>query len=264
MDMRTDFEDRQDLIDYVKQQFADVIGDDVHVSPIQGGRVSAEQQLAQIDPKQYERTRNYTDGAVTGLSPYIRHGVLSIAEVRDHALQVVRNDSEAKKLVNELGWRDYYQRVYQEIGAAIWDDREAWKTGYPASAYQDDMPDDIIDATTGLKCIDAWSTELQETGYLHNHVRMYFAAYIVHWRRVKWQVGASWFLQHLLDGDPASNNLSWQWVASTFSHKPYIFNRENLEKYTKGEHCRTCPLYKRCDFEGSYDYLNQKLFPNRT
>jgi deoxyribodipyrimidine photo-lyase len=91
---------------------------------------------------------------------------------------------------------------------------------------------------------------------------MWTAAYLVHWRRVRWQAGARWFLQHLLDGDPASNNLSWQWVASTFSHKPYFFNRENLERYTKAVYCRDCPLYGQCDFEGTYEYLEGKLFPH--
>ena len=100
-------------------------------------------------------------------------------------------------------------------------------------------------------------------GYLHNHARMWLAGYVVHWRKVKWQAGARWFLQHLLDGDPASNNLSWQWVASTYSHKPYFYNRENVEKYSDGKYCAECPLYGRCDFEGSYPSLEKRLFPNK-
>lgn len=260
MDMRTEFENRQQLIDYVAEQFPQVAEHDDHVSKMHGGREAALERLSTIDPKRYAKTRNYVDGDVTYLSPYIRHGVLSVAEVRDHALEAVSNDSHAKKLINELGWHDYYQRVYAKIGDQIWDDQEAWKTGFGPADYADELPQDIPESGTGMKCIDEWSQELRETGYLHNHVRMYFAAYIVHWRRVKWQAGARWFLEHLLDGDPASNNLSWQWVASTFSHKPYIFNRENLEKYTGGKHCRSCPLYRRCDFEGSYEDINRKLF----
>jgi deoxyribodipyrimidine photo-lyase len=89
---------------------------------------------------------------------------------------------------------------------------------------------------------------------------MWVAAYVVHWRRVKWQAGARWFLKHLLDGDPASNNLSWQWVASTFSRKPYFFNRENLEKYSGGRYCGVCPARGECDFEGSYETLARRLF----
>ncbi len=91
---------------------------------------------------------------------------------------------------------------------------------------------------------------------------------MVHWRRVSWQAGARWFLRHLLDGDPASNNLSWQWVASSFGSKPYIFNRENLERFSSGRHCRSCPRTGRggalkpggCPFEASYEDLQQRLF----
>ena len=64
---------------------------------------------------------------------------------------------------------------------------------------------------------------------MHNHARMYLASYVVHFRRVRWQAGAEWFLTHLLDGNEASNNFSWQWVASTLSQKPYIFNLENVQ-----------------------------------
>jgi deoxyribodipyrimidine photo-lyase len=93
---------------------------------------------------------------------------------------------------------------------------------------------------------------------------MWLAAYTVHWRRVRWQAGARWFLSHLLDGDPASNNLSWQWVASTFSHKPYMFNRQNLERFTNGVYCRDCPLLGQCAFEGDYETLAEGLFPGAT
>jgi deoxyribodipyrimidine photo-lyase len=89
---------------------------------------------------------------------------------------------------------------------------------------------------------------------------MWLAAYVVHWRRVRWQAGARWFLQHLLDGDPASNNLSWQWVASSFSHKPYLFNRANLERFGAGHHCQGCPAARRCPFDASYEALEQRLF----
>jgi deoxyribodipyrimidine photo-lyase len=89
---------------------------------------------------------------------------------------------------------------------------------------------------------------------------MYLAAYIVHWRRVRWQAGARWFLQHLLDGDPASNNLSWQWIASTFSNKPYIFNLENVAKYC-GADINTVPRHNLV-LDQSYERLNDLLFPH--
>ena len=226
------------------------------------GRKAALKALQQVEAGKYASTRNFLNGAVTRLSPYLRYGVLSLAEVRDALLLKVRHPEDAVKLINELGWRDYWQRLYAELGKGIWQDREPYKTGYTAKDYSETLPEEIIKGITGLVCIDSFSRELQETGYLHNHQRMWMAAYLVHWRRVKWQAGARWFLEHLLDGDPASNNLSWQWVASTFSHKAYFFNRENLERYSKAVYCRDCPLYGQCDFEGSYEYLEAQLFPN--
>ena len=95
---------------------------------------------------------------------------------------------------------------------------------------------------------------------MHNHARMYLASYVVHFRRVRWQAGAEWFLTHLLDGNEASNNFSWQWVASTLSQKPYIFNLENVQKYfadlvnTQPECCQV--------LADGYEQLAQRLFPH--
>jgi deoxyribodipyrimidine photo-lyase len=200
---------------------------------------------------------------VTKLGPFIRHGVLSLAEVRDVVLSKVDHRSEASKLIDELGWREYWQRLYVRLGDGIWEDREPYKTGVDREDYADELPTDIPEARTGNVCMDEFSRELHQTGYLHNHARMWVASYVVHWRRTKWQAGAQWFLTHLLDGDPASNNLSWQWVASTSSHKPYFFNRSNLERFTGGRYCRKCPLVGRCDFEGEYEQLAERLFPNK-
>ena len=108
--------------------------------------------------------------------------------------------------------------------------------------------------------MDGFREQLVTTGWLHNHARMWLAAYVVHWRRVHWRAGADWFLEHLLDGDPASNHLSWQWVASCFSHKPYFFNRDNLERYSNGRYCRSCSCADSCPLEGSYDALESQLF----
>ncbi len=260
--MRRDFASREELVAYLKEQFPKV--PDTHISQIKGGRKAAEQALKKINPVHYAKSRNFLTGAVTRLSPYLRHGVLSLAEVRDYVWQQVAEPIEAEKLITELGWRDYWQRLYGEIttaGEDIWVDREEYKTGYLPKDYNATLPQEIQQGSTGMVCIDSFSQELRDTGYLHNHSRMWLAAYIIHWRRIKWQAGAKWFLEHLLDGDPASNNLSWQWVASTFSHKPYFFNRENLERYSKGVYCRQCPLAGRCDFEGSYEAIETKLFP---
>ena len=228
-------------------------------SQFRGGRVEAIKQLQRIEPVRYGRTRNFVSGAVTKLSPWLRHGVLSLAEVRDAALSIVQESSQAEKLIAELGWRDYWQRVRAARPEGVWHDLE------PPVAKQrgqvvDYLPDAVARGETGLDCIDAFCKKLIHDGWLHNHERMWLASWLVHTHKVDWRVGAAWFLQHLLDADSASNNFSWQWVAGTFSSKPYIFNRENLERFTAGVYCGTCPVLGQCDFEGTYEQLNEKLF----
>jgi deoxyribodipyrimidine photo-lyase len=256
--MRRSFASREELEEYLRGQFPGAAVDG-GMSPWRGGRAAAEERMAALEPARYGRTRNHLDGAVTRLSPYLRHGVVSLAEVWRRARARVEDPPrEAAKFASELAWRDYWRRLYAQWGEGVWEDREEYKTGLRAEAYAMELPADIAQGRTGLACMDAFSEELCQTGYLHNHARMWLAAYVVHWRRVRWQAGARWFLRHLLDGDPASNNLSWQWVASTFSHKPYFFNRENLEKYTGGRYCRQCRA--ACPFQGSYEELAQSLF----
>ncbi|MEO1163460.1 MAG: FAD-binding domain-containing protein [Chloroflexota bacterium] len=259
-DMRRDFENRADLIEYLKDEFPKAYATDPAVSDeFIGGRAEAEKRLQQVKPgNAYKRTRNYLDGAVSRLSPYIRYGILSLAEVRDYALAEAGNG--AGKFVNELGWRDYWQRLYAKMGDDIWQDQENYKTGFLPHEYADELPEDIAKGETGVALIDDIVNELRTTGYLHNRQRMYFAAYVVHWRNVKWQAGARFFLTHLLDGDPASNNLSWQWVSSTFSHKPYIFNLSNVRKFTGKKYEAPAHETGMEVFEGSYEQINKDLF----
>ena len=218
-------------------------------------------EMEKLDPSEYARSRNFLDGGVTRLSPFIRHGTITLNEVRNAALLAVDEAKEAEKLIQELAWRDYWQRLYAAEPDAMWQDREPYKTGFSPNDYSADMPEDILDGETGQAAIDCLITELKKTGYLHNHARMYLAAYIVHWRRVKWQVGAKWFLWHLIDGDLASNNFSWQWVASTFANKPWFYNLENLQKYC-GDKVNTSASDNRA-FDHSYEELDLILFPNR-
>ena len=229
-------------------------------SPIRGGAAQADAALARIDPIAYARTRNHGDGHVTGLSPYIRHGVLSLNRVRNHALSRCSEPVQVTKFIQELAWRDFWQRVHAAHPDWAWHDVEPYKTGFAPADYAEQLPDDIATAATGIACIDAFIRTLITTGYLHNHARMYVAAYVVHFRRIRWQAGAQWFLHHLLDGDVASNNLSWQWVASTFSNKPYIFNLENVAKYFSTT-VDVSPQ-NNAPLDASHETLNQRLFPN--
>ena len=124
-------------------------------SQFRGGRVEAIEQLQKIEPVRYGRTRNFVSGAVTKLSPWLRHGVLSLAEVRDAALSKVQESSQAEKLIAELGWRDYWQRVRAARPEGVWHDLE------PPVAKQrgqvvDYLPDAVARGETGLDCIDAF------------------------------------------------------------------------------------------------------------
>ncbi len=255
--LQNEFDDRESLIIYVNALAPWAAGER---SDIQGGRQKAEMLLSNIDPVEYARTRNFGDGKITRLSAYIHHGILSLNEVRNHALTKCSEPVQIVKFIQELGWRDFWQRVLAAHPEWARDDIEAYKTGFTAEDYADVLPDDIAHGQTGVACIDSFIHELTATGYIHNHARMYLASFLVHFRRIKWQVGAKWFLQHLLDGDVASNNLSWQWVASTFSHKPYIFNLENVDKYF-GKLVDTSSLANQL-LDASYETLQERLFPN--
>ena len=189
---------------------------------------AARARLAAVRPDAYAQTRNALDGAVTGLSPYITHGLLSLRDV--YADVQARHPLDAKhKFVFELGWRAYYRHVWAHIGEGI---HKSLHSGLlPDDAYRAEMPADVLEARTGIAAIDLAVRQLYETGYLHNHARMWLASYVVHLRKVHWHTAAQWMIGHLLDGDVASNHLSWQWVAGTGSTKPYLFNADNVAKY---------------------------------
>ncbi len=190
---------------------------------------AAAQALIQaLQPGAYARTRNALGGAVSGLSPYITHGIVTLPQVLSgvlnrHALDVQH------KFVFELGWREFFRQVWQHRGQGI---LQSLHVGVlPDEAYAGMLPDDIRTAATGVPAIDAAVRTLYASGLLHNHARMWLASYVVHVRKVHWRVGADWMFSHLLDGDLASNHLSWQWVAGTSSHKPYLFNADNVARY---------------------------------
>jgi deoxyribodipyrimidine photo-lyase len=196
--------------------------------PFEPSLQAAQARLVAVQPNVYARTRNDLDGAVTRLSPYLTHGLLRLREVYTavHALHPL---DPKHKLVFELGWRAYYRHVWAHLGDGIHQSLHAGLL--PEDAYQTDMPADVLEARTGVAAIDLAVRELYAAGYLHNHARMWLASYVVHLRKVHWHTAAQWMLAHLLDGDVASNHLSWQWVAATGSSKPYLFNADNVAKF---------------------------------
>jgi deoxyribodipyrimidine photo-lyase len=187
----------------------------------------ANETLLAINPIKYQATRNYIGGS-TRLSVYIARGVLTLPQIKDYLLKNYTK-TESYKLINELAWREYMQREWQLRGNDIFDDIKS-KQEFVESA---DLPINIINAQTGIEALDTGIKELYETGYVDNHMRMWLAGLICNIAHTKWQKPAVWMYYHLLDGDPASNFLSWQWVAGTFSSKRYLPSQENINKYTK-------------------------------
>ena len=119
------------------------------------------------------------------------------------------------RLVYEFGWREYFHHVWSHRGEGIFSSLH--EGVLPDAAYAPELPQDIRTGATGVPAIDMAVRTLYASGYLHNHARMWLASYVVHLRKVHWRAGADWLYGHLLDGDLASNHLSWQWVAATGS-----------------------------------------------
>lgn len=248
-------EDRQERLLFISKQFPNNCGQFLS-EKWKGGRKEALAKLASIDPIKYGQTRNFLDGEVTHLSPYLRHGCLSLSEAisaaKDHSL------TGNEKLLFEFAWRDYWRQIWYVIGNKIYTDIEAPKVNLKRKT----LPKDLIEAQTGLKCIDSFVEDLRSSGYIHNHARMWLASYVIYWLGVDWRQAARWMHDLLIDGDQASNNLSWQWIASTFSSKPYFFNKENLKKFSHDIYCQNCRA--KCPFDESYENLEARLFDSPT
>ena len=243
--------DRVERLQYMKRMFPLATGSFLG-DAWRGGRQEALRRLNTTDIEAYGRNRNFLNGAVSKLSPYLRHGCLTLSETSNNVQE--RYGAQSQKFVEELAWRDYWRRVWYELGDDIFSDIED-----PKVALGDRLlPDFIRQGITGLPCMDGFIRDLMLEGYVHNHARMWFAAYVVHWLKVDWREAADWFENYLLDGDKASNHLSWQWVASINSSKPYYFNKENLARYTGEKYCASCKI--NCPFDASYESINEKLF----
>ena len=190
--------------------------------------------------RRYASGRNYDHGpgrhsAVSRLSPYVRRRLTTEAELVAAALEMHGLEG-AEKFIQEVFWRGYF-KGWLERRPSIWD------------AYQSGLERDLIqfesdrklrrrveaaeNGATGLDCFDHWAEELVETGYLHNHARMWFASIWIFTLELPWRIGADFFYRHLLDGDPASNTLGWRWVAGLHTRgKAYQAQAWNIAKFT--------------------------------
>ena len=206
-------------------------------------RASALEKLTAFIPKaglSYRNKRNYDFGPsnhnyVSQLSPFIRRRILTETEI----LKAVLNKhglSSAEKFVQEVFWRTYW-KGWLEMRPSVWldyqNDLSRLENQIMTQAGLRKSWETACEGKTGIECFDSWAHELKETGYLHNHARMWFASIWIFTLNLPWQLGADFFLRHLLDGDPASNTLSWRWVAGIQTQgKTYLARRDNICKYT--------------------------------
>lgn len=185
--------------------------------------------LAAIDVKRYGKTRNYVSGSVTELGPYVSRGVVSTRAIWAYLLGRGHSFEEMFGFVQQLAWRDFFQRVWQGLGDGINEDIRREQEGVIHRL----LPAAIAAGNTGIEGIDTGISRLKDTGYMHNHLRMYTAFLTANLAGAHWRLPAQWMYAHLLDGDWGSNALSWQWVSGTFSNKKYIANQENINRYTQ-------------------------------
>jgi deoxyribodipyrimidine photo-lyase len=202
-------------------------------------------RLAAYTPRMgrdYAAARNFDRGPadrghVSGLSPWIRHRLVGEWEAARAALDA-HGPVAAEKFVQEVFWRTYW-KGWLEQRPAVWRDyRRSLAELQARLATSSGLRDAHARAcrgTTGIACFDAWAEELAETGTLHNHARMWFASIWIFTLRLPWELGADFFLRHLLDGDAASNTLSWRWVAGLQTRgKHYLARAANIARYTEG------------------------------
>ena len=184
----------------------------------------------------YSRLRNFDYGPndrsnISCLSPYISHGVISELEVIKNSLSkfsFIKNE----KFIQEVLWRTYW-KGWLELRPNVWSDYLIELNKIKKEFKNNQNYLNAIEGKTNIECFNHWVTELKENNYLHNHARMWFASIWIFTLELPWQLGAEFFLQHLYDGDAASNTLGWRWVAGVQTlGKHYLASEWNIKKFT--------------------------------
>ena len=185
---------------------------------------------------EYSKLRNFDFGPhnrsnISCLSPYITHGIINELEVIDKSLKkfsFVKNE----KFIQEVLWRTYW-KGWLELRPNVWSDYLIELNKLRKKFKDNQNYIDAIEGKTNLECFNQWVNELKENNYLHNHARMWFASIWIFTLELPWQLGAELFMQHLYDGDPASNTLGWRWVAGIQTQgKHYLASEWNIQKFT--------------------------------
>ncbi|WP_075501373.1 FAD-binding domain-containing protein [Candidatus Pelagibacter communis] len=202
-------------------------------------RAKAIEKLDQFIEKnlsEYSKLRNFDFGPgkrsnVSCLSPYITHGIISEKEILKKSLSKL-SFSKIEKFVQEILWRTYW-KGWLELRPNVWTDY-LFELNEIKKEFQNNKEYiSAIEGKTNIECFNEWVNELKENNYLHNHTRMWFASIWIFTLELPWQLGAEFFMQHLYDGDAASNTLGWRWVAGVQTQgKHYLASEWNIKKFT--------------------------------
>ncbi|MEL6288057.1 MAG: FAD-binding domain-containing protein [Pseudomonadota bacterium] len=211
-------------------------------TPTRAAGLERSQAFAASAGRAYASTRNHDYGPgnrsnVSCLSPWLRHRLVLEREVIADVL-AEHSPNGAEKFIAEVFWRTYF-KGWLEHRPEVWDvylhDVGEIDAAWRADPEQAAALEAALAGETGIACFDAWIEELVTYGYLHNHTRMWFASIWIFTLRLPWQLGADFFLRHLLDGDPASNTLSWRWVGGLHTKgKTYLATASNIVRFTDG------------------------------
>jgi hypothetical protein len=185
---------------------------------------------------EYSKLRNFDFGPdnrsnISCLSPYITHGVINELEVIDKSLKKF-SFAKNEKFIQEVLWRVYW-KGWLELRPNVWSDYLVELNNLRNEFKSNQNYLNAIEGKTDLECFNQWVNELKENNYLHNHTRMWFASIWIFTLELPWQLGAEFFMQHLYDGDAASNTLGWRWVAGVQTQgKHYLASEWNIKKFT--------------------------------
>ena len=185
---------------------------------------------------EYSKLRNFDYGPdnrsnISCLSPYITHGIINEKEVIKKSLDKF-SFAKNEKFIQEVLWRTYW-KGWLELRPSVWTDFLIELKKIKEDFQNNQTYKNAIEGKTNVECFNYWVNELKENNYLHNHTRMWFASIWIFTLNLPWQLGAEFFMQHLYDGDAASNTLGWRWVAGVQTQgKHYLASEWNIKKFT--------------------------------
>ncbi len=219
---------------------------------------------------EYSKLRNFDFGPdnrsnISCLSPYITHGVINELEVIDKSLKKF-SFAKNEKFIQEVLWRVYW-KGWLELRPNVWSDYLVELNNLRNEFKSNQNYLNAIEGKTDLECFNQWVNELKENNYLHNHTRMWFASIWIFTLKLPWQLGAEFFMQHLYDGDAASNTLGWRWVAGVQTQgKHYLASEWNIKKFTNNRfqniqlNENASPIFSDKTYSiGKKDFLNSEI-----